>query len=436
MNYNRTVHGFTLIEILIATTIFVTLIGIVASITANLASLSRTSLSVIEMHREAHIIAGALFKNYENSHITTAISLDFSKQNEIATTFMTNTHAEMDSGGNSHSTLVANPTFSDFVWNRFEFDFVKGQVRYGESRNPGSQRGVSTIREGTMHKTSSLHSGGISSMHRVATPQREFRFFEGTGAVIEANGDWVWDDDKNISASGKRRMYQHCAFETSGGDNGTDPRFTIDEKPHFFLYTHGMVGNRILLSEEAYAVRNQDGISYNKDRLNLIGSDDTTTHADDAEKVILYESQMRPLTLRDNVECGMLRYVRADGLDPNDDDTMSDANASLDVVGLNAQSQDAAKILSEYQNRPRFIECSFVLHNITHDIGDYDDIDGDPTTIYLTEAIRNQVHNIDGVPLNYANYKTQVKARQEAFIKLVEDAGFSAHAFQFAKKLP
>ncbi len=437
MYLRKSLSAFTLIEILIASTIFVTLMGIVAGIAAHLSAVSNRTMAILEMHRDAKIITEGFFKNYENSHITTAIGLDFRDTNKISTTFMTNTHNEMDKNGSYTVTLYPSPTIADFVWNRLEFDMMTGTAFYGQTRNPVSGRThYSRMRDSDLHASGTGSNKGISKYHIFATPQREYRFFEGTGNLKVANGNWVWDDDKDIAAGEKRQMYQHCDFETPSGGNSTDPRFTMDEKCYFFLQTHAVVGNNTLLSEDAYAVRNPDGITYNKDRLNLIGAPDKTTHADPYQTKELYPGQMHPLTTKNNIECGIIRYIRADGAAPTDDDTMNDLNDSLDIVGVNPQMQNATQIVDELENRPKYIECSFVLHNITNDIGDYEDIDGDPATIYLIDAIRNKIHVIDGGILDYASYLTEMQTRQDNFMALVKKSGFIALKFNFAKKLP
>ena len=166
------------------------------------------------------------------------------------------------------------------------------------------------------------------------------------------------------------------------------------------LYTTLSTGNEDQLSDpdrandgipddgqnDAYAVRNADGQSVNKDRLNLLGVTDTFTDAEGNEH-LLYPSQMRPLF--EGVEFINFEFIGQDGdvmTAADESDRLGDGATSIDISGLDPTTGEG------YEKRPACARVSFLLHAIGTDELDDQDVneDGD-TTQLLSQAIRDKV---------------------------------------------
>ena len=225
-------------------------------------------------------------------------------------------------------------------------------------------------------------------------------------------------------------MFQHCTFETYQKTLG-DPKFFEAKHYLHYLHSYSVVGNRFPLSDETYAVRNPDGISYNKDRLNLLGAEDETTASDPQ---IIFPSQLVPLNQINNVECVCLSFHLSDGSMPMDADTLNDSTATIDIKGTGPQLDKSSPDI--IKNRPDYSLFSFLMHDIPVDALDIDDIDQDPSTDFLIKAIRNHIHKKSGNPMSYGTYIDEMKARQQAMLSIIEEQGYIAQIFNCSVAMP
>ena len=426
-NIPKKPNGFTLVELLIAVSIFMILMGITAKLLATLSDLGKKSIAVVEMHQQAFEIINVFTNDMRNMHLTTAFSLSFEDQDIPQSTFMTNQKKEQGKGGGSYGPYSVAPdkTNTDFMWVRWECDLMNGNLKRGRTRPSPSTTTLAKTDYDSLHSTDNRSTKGISQYQRFATPQTEMVYFEGKGSSKIGSTVWTWNADSGIKASEKRRMYQLCQFQTSDGGKRSDRAMRFNKHYKYFIFTHSVVGNRRLLSEECYAVKNADGMTYNKDRLNLIGAPDETDNP--SSQTVLYPNQIAPLNLHPNFECTLISYHLADGTPPADDDTLSDANASLDVKGTGPQLRASSSAI--INNRPDYVLLSFLSHNVPNDDPDIDDIDNDPSTVHFIDAVRNKVHVQDGTALTRVNYLLEMRKRQEAMSQLIKDNGYIVQRF-------
>lgn len=420
--------GFTLIELLISVTIFMMLIGITANLLATLSDMGEKSVAIVDMHQQANEFMTVFNIDMRNMHITTAVAQNFEDPLKQHTTFMMNQKRELGKAGGSYGpySTVADKTNFDYMWVRWEIDLMNGMIHRGRTAPGGFS--IANMRELYFPSTNANDTGGLRNYHRFAKPQTEYLYFEGKGTPKTSSTAYAWDSDSAIKPGERRIMYQHYNFSQNVDRHATDIPFRWDKYYKYNIYNQSVIGNYRLLSDECFAVKNKDGITYNKDRLFLVGAPDETG----SSGITLYPGQIRPLGLQPNIECAMISYHFADNTQPADDDTMGDSSATIDIKGTGPQLRNSTSI----NNRPDYAVLSFLLHNIPEDDPDIDDIDGDSTTAHFIDALRNKIHIKDGTPLTYANYITEIQDRQQKMLAIIDQNGYIGQLFHNSVAFP
>ncbi|NRA37306.1 MAG: hypothetical protein HRU15_04145, partial [Planctomycetes bacterium] len=112
-----------------------------------------------------------------------------------------------------------------------------------------------------------------------------------------------------------------------------------------------------------------DGKSFNKDYLNLVGSDHSADV--DSNGDAIYPSQMKEIF--DSLCYFDVSFVKLDGSEiaqADSDDTTGDGAGSIDINGIDKNGNGKDK-------RPNHVRISFVLHSIDPFISDFEDYDQD-----------------------------------------------------------
>ncbi len=406
MNNQRS--AFTLIELMVAIAIFMTLMAIATSFFQSMsASMSRT-VRVLELHRRANSIVNYITHDVRNWQQTTAFQLKDNGTDPLSLTFMVATtdqdrvrfHSGHDRYGSTAGARLdfeaKLPRYVDYAWVRYEFD--NGDFNRGDSRRSHSKKdaktplvhnqrwqkyvGNTSRAQTTVVDLEYMIPKGIQNNAISPTPQKEFVFFEGTGApaAVSADGSCLAQPSERV------RVYQTI-------DTGN---FTGEESAYFHslsapwrvnhdykhLYTTLEVGNTTAMSNECYAVRNPDGKSINKDKINLLGADDL-----DSDGNPIYPSQVR--TIFEGAEYASLELIRKDGStisSTNEDNTLGDGSASVDISGIDPVSG------ANTVKRPSLLRISYLLHDIEPHIIDEEDLDNDgDTDESFVQAIRDVV---------------------------------------------
>ena len=414
--------GFTLIELLIAVTIFMMLIGVSAKLLTTLNSMGGKAISIAEMHQQANEFMKVFNIDMRNMHISTAMSQSFEDPLFQHTTFMMNQKKEQGKAGGSYGpySMVADLTNYDFMWVRWELDQMNGMINRGRTAGGGFR--ISSTREDSLDNSNNNSTNGLRNFHKFSKPQTEYLYFEGKGAAKSSSTAYAWDSDASVGAGERRIMHQHYNFANNVDSGMSDLPLRWEKYYKYNIYNQAAIGNHRLLSADCFAVKNADGISYNKDRLFLLGAPDETPNG-----TILYENQIRPLGLKANIECSLISYHFADESQPSDDDTMTDGATTIDIRGTGPQLRNGSDII--INNRPDYAVLSFILHDIPNDHPDLDDIDNDSSTSFFIDALRNKIHVKDGTTLTYSNYLTEMKDRQDKMLQLIDQYGYIGQLF-------
>ena len=414
--------AFTLIELLIAVTIFMMLIGVSANLLTTLNSMGSKAISIAEMHQQANEFMKMFNIDMRNMHISTAMSQSFEDPLFQHTTFMMNQKKEQGKAGGSYGpySMVADQTNYDFMWVRWELDQMNGMINRG--RTAGGGFTISSTQEDSLDNSNSNSTSGLRNYHKFAKPQTEYLYFEGSGTAKTGSTAYAWNNDASIGPSERRIMHQHYNFSENVDRDMSDLPLRWDKHYKYNIYSHAVTGNHGLLSNDCFAVKNDDGLTYNKDRLFLLGSPDETPNG-----TVLYPRKIRPLGLQPNIECSIISYHFADESRPVDHDSMSDGSATIDILGTGPQLRNGSGTI--INNRPDYAILSFVLHDIPHDHPDLEDIDNDNSTTSFISALRNKIHVVDGTSITYANYLTEMKDRQKKMLDLIEEHGYIGQLF-------
>ena len=215
------------------------------------------------------------------------------------------------------------------------------------------------------------------------TPQQHYDFFEGTGASLLSVAA---DGSVPAQPSQKVQVYQKVADSYFTGSeciliNTSDAPWRTGDYRH--LFTTIEVGNDTVIPD-AYAVRNVDGRSLNKDRLNLIGCDET-----DADGNAYYPSQVR-------YQFSGVEYIQVDLIgrngnvinSANETDRLNDGANSIDISGIDPHHGYG------FEKRPSCVRVSYLLHAVDSQEKDETDYDNDSDLEEtLADAIRTMVAN-------------------------------------------
>ena len=394
--------GFTLVEILVATTVFMSLMAVLSISFQRLSSGGQRGLQVLELHAKADAVMRNLEEDLRNIPNVATMHLQPESSTEPGTfTFMaqvSDTHPNFTNKGRTvpdYNPFESNQyRFTDLIWVRYEWE--NGSFKRGQSRknriNSGSRqwayqhlgltRYVSA--SGQYVKSVNLEQSdphGVQSNAIAPMLQRHFDFFIGKGSVNSidfSTGESAATAGEKIQVYkvvGGSWRYQRPNWYTEFFDEVDSPwRVRTQEYQGGDLrhnYTTLDLGNEDPLSDpEAYAVRNLDGKSVNKDRLNLLGAEDETSSG-----IKLYPNQMREMFA--GVEFFEMELVSRRGhviTSSDEEDRLSDGSKSLDISGVEALSG------AGQSKRPTHIRISFLLHSIPNDEPDEVDFDNDGDT--------------------------------------------------------
>lgn len=402
MSLSQQRKAFTLIELLIATTIFVSLMGMISVAFSRISNGGKKGLQVLELHGKADAIMRHMEEDLRCIPNVAAMHLQPATLSDPGTlTFMkqvTDTHpaftnrADIAADYNHfESTDGQHFRLTDLIWVRWEWGsgyFNRGQSRINQAvdsmrqwryQHINMRRKVSHA--GAYVRYLDLDLSNPLGVQQNAVPpmlQRHFNFFEGTGSVNSI------DSTTGASAADAGQKIQ--VYQIVGGNyfyKNKSEYFDVDGSPWRnptqdmqggdlrHLYTTLDLGNSDPLSDpDAYAVRNMDGVSVNKDRLNLLGAEDT-----DADGQHIYPNQMNELF--DGVEYMQIELVGRNGqvIGAGDEsDRLNDGAASIDISGVEPLTGDGIA------ERPIQVRISYMLHSIPGDELDETDYDVDGDT--------------------------------------------------------
>ena len=411
----RSEKAFTIVELMVATTLFVSLMGLVTIAFARLSNASEKALQVLSLHTRADTIQRQLERDFRAMLPVAAVHLQ-AEEKPYTITFMrqvTDLHPSI------FRNYVLKPGTNPFEQRFFSkhrmCDTVWIRYRWGEG---SLDRGLSRVNELTLHRLDNngtdWHSNTENHLYtpeygtrpatgvqaNAITPmvQRHYDFFEGKGSLNQVSADGTC-----IAKAGDRiAVYEEVSTAVKIGDR-KNPELMVWNKQdgdYRHLYTTIETGNVKQLSDpdvaddnmpddgqnDAYAVRNADGNSVNKDRLNIIGATDVYTDSN-GEEHQLYPTQIQPLF--DGVEYMQLELIGRNGevMDGGDEtDRLSDGNKSLDFSGLHPATGEG------FGARPISVRVSFLLHAINNEIKDDEDFnDNGDVEELLSLAIRDKV---------------------------------------------
>lgn len=394
---SRQACAFTIIEILVASSLFMMLMGVAAFSFQRLNEGGRYAQKIVELHQRSDAIIRMLEEDLRMLQQTVAVHIDKdSDPNSFTFMRQITNYTQQGFGGND---LVSSITgigqeqvhWTDLIWVKWEWgngDFRRGNSRSHHVRTgwTGDRRYTDNTRQYLKHVNFKVRGGtDFHGMHRngiPAIPQKYFVHYYGNGNFVGVNND----GSTNARPGDQIRVYKKIAASDFDGnetlffDKLTSPWLSGD---YSHWYTTYMVGNDEMLSDEAFAVCNRDGLTFNKDRLNLEGSDDH-----DGNDNYYYPSQMEATF--SGVEYMTIDFLKRNGQEissADDDDTISDGATTIDINGI-ADDASGAGI----DKRPVNVRVSFLLHSLDQneiDVSDYD-TDGD-TDEYLVQAVRDAV---------------------------------------------
>ena len=431
---NTSVCGFTLLEILVASTIFVSLMGVVTFSFHRISNGGNKGIQVLELHTKADAILRFMETDVRNSpniaalHLRPATSTEpgtFTFMKQVNDTHPYYTHLGKTVPDHNPFEAVSGQSFrlTDLIWVRWQWkdgSFKRGQSRINQRKDDGRQwasgsnDGLKRYSSASMRwiRYADVDRGYPLCIQTNCIPpryQRHYDYFVGTGPIQPI------DPSTGESKAGPGEKIQ--IYKTVGGAWRYSDGFHLSQLFDWenspwriknqqwqggdlrHLYTTLECGNQDSLSDtNAYAVRNEDGKSINKDRLNLVGAKDVDDNGN-----ILYPSQIYELF--DCMEYVKIELVKRNGavLTESDDTNRLNDPYSLDISGVDPLSGEGL------DKRPTHVRISYLLHNVTIKNFDELDIDGDGDGEEpLSQAIREVVERETG--LNRIEKIAQYKA--------------------------
>ena len=386
--------GFTLIEVLVASTLFVSLMGVAAFSFQRMSAGARYAESIIALHKKSDDILRLMTADLRLLQPSCAVHFQQTTA-PYSITFAiptTNQTQKLQHDGQTESGISAvgydEEQRADIIWARWEWgdsDIKRGVSR---SRHKGAHiRRYIDDTEEALRSVALLPAGtqqsGMQINGRAPVPHQHFVNFWGNGNFKIAAAD----GSVNAASGDQIKVYTHIS---SSQFNDKDcvyfesinaPWRVHNDYSHW--YTSYLVGNTGDLSAEAYAVCNADGKTFNKDKINLMGTPDV-----DADGNYYYPSQV--FRLFHGVEYMWLDLYKIDGSKiavGDEDDTLNDGATSIDISGI-----DTAGYGSNLSKRPVLIDISFLLHSLNESEPDEADFDEDGViTESLTQAVRDRV---------------------------------------------
>ena len=411
------VSGFTLIELLVATTIFVSLVGICSAAFYRLSNESKKTLEIIGLHMQADAMMRVMEHELMNAQTTTAIHVHnaVDEIDESTLTLMVSTTDnddavhQGDTSSSWNSYIGPRQRRVDMVW--LHYAGRNGSIYKAQSpiHCADDTDHVSIDENLRILDTQRWPPRGVQANGGSPTPQKEFKYFWGLGSgvnPVDADGD---------SAAGLAEKIQVYRLMNPGNYTGNvcnlfgaaDAPWRTDYDLRHVAVTME-TGNFEALSAEAFAVRNPDNLTINKDRLFLLGADD-----EDGFGNKLYPGQSARRFL--NIEFLEFSLLNRDGreIDETDeDDTLGDGADSLDVNGIDPDT--GAGIIK----RPKWLRYSCIMHSIGSEESDETDYDNDnDIDESLGKAIRDLVwREAHGTRLE----------RVQSFIRHARSLGYSS----------
>ena len=422
--------GFTLVELLVAMTLFVSLMGITAFAFQRVSHGSEKSLQVLELHNKADALLRYMESDVRNLQQTLAMHLQI-KDEPYTLTFMKPVNDTYDRYFHNGSTLSSlnvfksePPRLTDTIWVRWSWadgGFSRGQSRINSNAKGESEQWYSaTYLPNTKEYIKSVDLDnylpyGMQNNGITPTPQREYKYFEGSGSTIYPIS--------NKGASDALPAQKIAVYETVDGnyvdgkyseyfDTQTapwrvfTPAFPGGDLRH--LHTTIECGNQDQI-DKAFAVRNQDGQTVNKDRLNVLGCE---TKNGDGEHI--YPSQL--LFLFDGVEFLSMQLYKRDGqlIDSvaDESNTLDDGTDSFDISGVDPVSG------AGFEKRPACLRLSYLLHSVDLKERDDEDYDGDGDYDEALSAALRSVANAEGATRLEKIHAFQKHARHFGFASI------------------
>ena len=437
--------AFTLIELLVAVSIFLMIMAMVGAAYTRCTAVSEKSLAILDLHQRANAYVSYLDEDFSTLLPVSAMNYDQSDDNNDATIaniiFMRSTEGGFNRNYPDPETQARR---SDTQWVCWHWDHEQGRIYRAESR---------AIKANWTDKFSLKHSlaeGGadLSQYGINPTAQRYFRNFIGsTNSIVTStsnvSGERAQIYRRNVRNDGhpqKAELINRLDLDGDGRVNGwglqwrtpyfdflyktptVDPKKNIREK--YFFGTDGVLNN-------GFAVANVDGQTYNKDFVTLLG--DARSNGGSIAfpqnladgSTISYQHQMK--LVGEMVEFLTLIPVLADGESPLA--TAQDDDTNLAGIAVDAVPVDAREMRS---NMPRFIHAHFVLHNVTPDILDYEDIDGDNDyDESFVQACRDQAI----ASVSTGSFAEKMRDRRQEFIRLIRSMDYFANEFSHVSLL-
>ncbi len=389
--------AFTIIEILVASTLFTMLMGVAAFAFQRLNEGGQYAQRIIELHERSDSIIRLMEEDMRALQQTVAIHIDTDSALR-SFTFMRQTTNQNDAGFGGNDIVGSLTGLGQEEAQRGDVSWVKWQWGDGDIKRAisrphftfngwtGDRRYTDNTKQYIKNVNFATSGTAYYGMHRngiTPTPQKQFLYFYGNGNFRTVNSD----GSVNAQPGDQIHVYKKVAATDFNGNNCVHfdeltSKWRVDNDFNHW-YTTYLVGNDEQLSNQAFAVMNADGKTFNKDRLNLEGCDDNDGNGN-------YYYPDRTQALFTGVEFMEIKFFKRNGTEidaGDDDDTINDGATTIDINGI---ADDASGVGIE--KRPVVLRITFLLHSIDRneiDEGDYDN-DGDDTE-YLVQAVRDMV---------------------------------------------
>ena len=392
-------HAFTLIEILVSMTIFMSVMALMGNVFYRTNKVTRQSLSVLEMFQRSEGVNRLITSDFEYLLSTCAIHID-TDQDLKTITFMSSTvhNPNQDSGYSGASSKFTYDVNRDngLTWVRWEWDNTTGVVKRGTSRR-------TTMIPTQLLTVNDISRGQLQENNRRPTPQQHYIYFEGDPNTAITN---TFNNPRKTRHQLSEEVVEIVANNTFSQNGDIDLRFR-NEFQNYYLCTLAVIGdNNGKISPDVYAVRNPDGVSYNKDKANLVGADNNDH----------YPTQLSEIT--NKIELFYIELLKRDAATrisvSDEDDTLGDGSNSIDISGVDISGRYAQHI----EKRPGYANVSYLLHDIPYDtLGENSN---DPLITELRDRVLNDA------TLSDPDTAIDIANRRQALIDLIEDFGYSA----------
>ena len=427
--------AFTLVELLVAVTIFLMIMAMVGSVYTRCVSVSKKSLAILDLHQRANAYTSYFDSDFSAFVAVSAMNIDVSDDNSDETianiVFMRAAEGGYNRRYPDSATLART---ADSQWVCWHWDHKQGRIYRAESRAVGGSWTDKFDLKGA------LSEGGqpLSRYGIIPTGQRYYKNFIGDAAGIQSSPTNVSAEKVGIFHNHNRNdKHPQKALMISKLDDNSDARvngWNLGWRmPYFdFIYSAPGIDNKKNIRERyffgsngplanGFAVANQDGRTYNKDFVNMLGDSlgaaGSLKFPQDLKTgtTVSYKHQMK--LVGERVEFVTFTPVCRNGSEP------VDADVALAGTAINGIALDAREVNA---NMPEFLHIQFVLHNLTGDFLDNEDLDGDGDfDESLVQACRDQTIKT----VTAGSYKEKMDDRRQEFIRLVREQDFFANEF-------